>query len=239
MKPYMITGALSAALLALSACGNPSDVEFTENGEMIEGSAEENAAIDVPNYGDPAVPGYETASVDTQTNPEASIRSADAAAAQAFVDKASQRSLTNVRTSEVALERATTPEVKEYAQMVIDQHTTASDELRTAMAGAMLTPPSMVLDADHQSRLDDITVEEQGSAPDPDAIGNAWDHDYIAMQIDLQSDTIDLYEDYAANGGNDQLRAYAEATVPTLKAQLEKAREIEGLVDDNNIVTPD
>ncbi len=238
MKPYMIIGALSAALFALSACGNPSEVEFTENGAMIEGSAEENAVIEEPAYGDPAVPGYDSTQVETAAAPASTV---DAATenTQGFVDMASQASLTNIRTSEVALERATTQEVKDYAQIVIDDHSAASDALKTAMTGAMLTPPSMVLDADHQSRLDDITVEEQGSAADPDAVGNAWDHDYMAMQIDLQQDTIDLFEDYAANGENASIKTYAEATLPTLRSHLERAREIEGMVDDNNIVTPD
>lgn len=228
MKSYMITGAVSAALLALSACGNPSEVEFAEDDTMIEGSAEENAAIDDPTYGNTDST-YETASADM----------ADQDRAQAFVDSASQSGLASVKTSEVAVERATTPEVQEYAQMMVDDHKSASDALRTAMAGAMLTPPSTVLEADYQSRLDDITMEEQGSTPNADEVGNSWDHDYISMQIDLHQDTIDLYEDYASDGDNAALRSYAEATLPTLRSHLERAQEIEGMVDDNNVVTPD
>lgn len=235
MKTYMITGALGAALIALSACGNPSEVDFTEDGTMVEGSAEENAVIDEPDYAD-ATPGYES------TDPAASTQSADMAdmdEAQNFVDMASQANLAEIRTSEVAVERASTPEVKEYAQMIIDDHTAAGNALKTAMSGAMLTPPSMVLDQDHQRRLDDITVEEQGSTADPETAGNEWDHDYIAMQIDMHQDAIDLFEDYAENGENASLKTFAESTLPTLRSHLDKAREIEGMVDDNNIVTPD
>lgn len=232
MKTYMITGALGAALIALSACGNPSEVDFAEDGAMIEGSAQDNAVMDEPEYAD-ATPGYD----DADTN--ASTQSAGMNEAQNFVDMASQANLTEIRTSEVAVERATTQEVKDYAQMIIDDHTAAGNALKTAMSGAMLTPPSMVLDQSHQRRLDDITVEEQGSTADPDTAGNEWDHDYMALQIDLHEDTIDLFEDYAENGENASLKTFAESTLPTLRAHLEKAREIEGMVDDNNIVTPD
>ncbi len=233
MKSYMITGALSAALLALSACGNPSEVDFAEDGTMIEGSAEENEVIDEPDYGDTATGGYDTADND------AVDADSDRGDAQSFVNMASQANLAEVRTSEIAVERATTPEVKEYAQMVLDEHEAVADALKTAMAGAMLTPPSNVLDDDHQRRVDDLTEEAQGSAPDPDAVGNEWDHDYITMQIDMHQDKIDLFEDYASDGDNAALRSYAEATLPTLRAHLERAQEIEGMVDDNNIVTPE
>ncbi len=235
MKPYMITGALSAALLALSACGNPSEVDFTEDGAIVE----EEAMAD-SSYADQSAPGYDSTTVDTAAAPQpAAGQTAQMDGAQSFVDMASQANLTQVRTSEVALERATTQEVKDYAQMIVDDHSSARDALKTAMAGAMLTPPSMVLDSDHQARLDDITIEEQGSAPDPEDVGNAWDHDYMAMQIDLHQDTIDLFEDYAENGENAALKTFAESTLPTLRSHLEQARKIEGMVDDNNIVTPD
>lgn len=235
MKRYMITGALGAALLALSACGNPSEVDFTENGAVVEEEATADGF-----YANSSDAGYDSTDIDTAAaTPADPAQSTQTAEAQSFVDMASQANLTQVRTSEVALERATTPEVKAYAQMIVDDSSAARNALRTAMTGAMLTPPSMVLDADHQRRLDDITLEEQGSAPDPDTVGNAWDHDYIAMQIDLHEDTIDLFEDYASNGQNPELRTFAEASLPDLRSQLERAREIEGMVDDNNIVTPD
>lgn len=233
MKSYMITGALSAALLALSACGNPSEVDFAEDGTMIEGSAAENEVIDEPDYGDTADGAYDTADNDAMD------ADGDQSDAQSFVNMASQANLAQLRTSEIAVERATTPEVKDYAQMILDDHKSAGDALKTAMAGATLTPPSNVLDDDHQRRVDDLTEEAQGSAPDPDAVGNEWDHDYMAMQIDMHQDKIDLFEDYASDGDNAALKSYAEATLPTLRSHLEKAREIEGMVDDNNIVTPD
>ncbi len=214
MKSYMITGALSAALLALSACGNPSEVDFAEDGSMIEGSAEENEVIDEPDYGESATDDYDTASNDMADD-------MDRSDAQSFVDMASQANLAQLRTSEIAVERATTPEVKDYAQKILDDHQSAGDALKTAMAGAMLTPPSSVLDDDHQRRVDDLTEEAQGSAPDPDAVGNEWDHDYITMQIDMHQDKIDLFEDYASDGDNAALKAYAEATLPTLRTHRE------------------
>ena len=123
MKTYMITGALGAALLALSACGNPSEVDFTEDGAMIEGSAEQNAVIDEPDYD---ATEYDSAATETTENDT-----------QEFVDMASQANLAALRTSEVAVERASTPEVKEYAQMMVDHHKSAAEGLKTAMAGAV------------------------------------------------------------------------------------------------------
>ncbi len=230
MNKYMITGALSATLLALSACGQS---DYSTDAAVNDVEPAMNETADGTDYAanDPAVNQAEPTAV-------SDIDGVDVRGAQVFVNQASQAVMANIETSKIALEKAETDEVKAYAQMIVDDHKAASQALKLAMTSTPLMTPSATLDEFHQRRVDDITEEAQGDAPAEGDIGSEWDHDYIAMQIDMQQDAIDLFEDYAKNGNLVEVQQFAQATLPTLQAHLERAREIEGMVDDNNIVTP-
>ena len=56
--------------------------------------------------------------------------------AQDFVNAAGQASLVEIRTSEMALEKSTSADVKAFAQMMIDNHKAAIDRLKAAASSA-------------------------------------------------------------------------------------------------------
>jgi putative membrane protein len=141
--------------------------------------------------------------------------------AQDFVNAAGQASLVEIRTSEMALEKSTSADVKAFAQMMIDNHKAAIDRLKAAASSASLRPPLDVLDDFHMRRINDL-VETDGDAD--------FDADYSALQIDAHNDAIKLFEDYAKDtDATAQLKMFADETLPTLqahKAEAEKIREI-------------
>lgn len=141
--------------------------------------------------------------------------------AQDFVNAAGQASLVEIRTSEMALEKSTSADVKAFAQMMIDNHKAAIDRLKAAASSASLRPPLDVLDDFHMRRINDL-VETDGDAD--------FDADYAALQIDAHNDAIKLFDDYAKDtDATAQLKMFADETLPTLqshKAEAEKIREI-------------
>jgi putative membrane protein len=153
----------------------------------------------------------------------ASPASAENAAreAQDFVNAAGQASLVEIRTSEMALEKSSSADVKAFAQMMIDNHKAAIDKLKAAASAASLMPPADVLDDFHMRRINDL-VETDGDAD--------FDADYAALQIDAHNDAIKLFEDYARDtDATAQLKMFADETLPTLqvhKAEAEKIRDI-------------
>ncbi len=122
-----------------------------------------------------------------------------------------RRSLSALMTSEIAATRATRQEVKDYANMIVADHKAAGEALKTAMSGSQLSASKHVM----LRRMKITSAAWMTSLPSvrarsPNAEGQRlapeWDHDYIAMQIDMHQDAIDLFEDYAENGDNAALQ---------------------------------
>ena len=191
MSRFMLFGAASLAALTLTACGD-------------------NMSSDV----------LTTPTTDIASATPASTDNA-AREAQDFVNAAGQASLVEIRTSEMALEKSSSADVKAFAQMMIDNHKAATDKLKAAASAASLMPPADVLDDFHMRRINDL-VETDGDAD--------FDADYAALQIDAHNDAIKLFEDYARDtDATAQLKMFADETLPTLqahKAEAEKIRDI-------------
>ena len=191
MSRFMLFGAASLAALTLAACGD-------------------NMSSNV----------LTTPTTDIASVAPASTDNA-AREAQDFVNAAGQASLVEIRTSEMALEKSSSADVKAFAQMMIDNHKAATDKLKAAASAASLMPPADVLDDFHMRRINDL-VETDGDAD--------FDADYAALQIDAHNDAIKLFEDYARDtDATAQLKMFADETLPTLqahKAEAEKIRDI-------------
>lgn len=143
MPRLMLIGAASLAALALAACGD----NMSANN---------------------ATPALDLATVDTASaDVEANIGKA-----QDFVNAAGQAGLVEIRTSEMALEKSTSPDVKAFAQLMIDQHKAAGDKLKAAASATALAMPSETLDDFHMRRINDL-VETDGDAD--------FDADYAAL----------------------------------------------------------
>lgn len=135
-----------------------------------------------------------------------------------FIEKAAQGGLYEVRSSEVALQRAQRGDVRSFAQKMIEDHTEANQDLKTAIsqAGIAFEPPT-VLDDAHQGK-----VKELGEADVEDI-----DEDYIEDQIEAHEKTIELFEEYAEDGDNTHLQQFASRTLPILRGHEEMIKNID------------
>jgi putative membrane protein len=163
----------------------------------------------------------ETTATTVAANPASTTPAADTEnnikLAQDFVNAAGQAGLAEIETSKLALEHATDPDVKAFAQTMIDDHTRAGEALKAAAAATALAPPSDVLDETHMRLVNDLT----GDKP-----GNAFDADYMRMQAAAHGDAVKLFGDYAKNGQIAQVQSFAEATLPTLEAHKARAESV-------------
>jgi putative membrane protein len=195
MPRLILIGATSLAALAFAACGdNSNDLATTTTPDTTMPDA--------------------TAST---VNPETALHDA-----QEFVNNAGQASLVEIRTSEMALQKSTNADVKAFAQMMIDQHKAAGEELKAAVAAAALAPPPETLDDFHMRRINDLT-ETDG---DED-----FDADYAALQVDAHNDAIRLFEDYSKkDGAVMQIKDFAMKTLPTLQTHKTEAERVRDAV---------
>lgn len=133
----------------------------------------------------------------------------------AYVRMAAASDLFEIQSSQLALSRARSPDVRAFAQMMIDHHSATTRQL-TAAATAAGTPPSpmlMPMQADMIARL-------QG------ANGAEFDRMYIAQQIPAHEMALALHRNYSSNGDTASLRTVAAAAVPIVRQHLDRARAL-------------
>ncbi|BCG96716.1 DUF4142 domain-containing protein [Mesorhizobium sp. 131-2-1] len=145
--------------------------------------------------------------------------------AQDFVDKAAAGGMFEVDSSKIAEDKAKDQSVKDFAQKMIDDHGAANAKLETIAGEQQLKLPTQ-LDAKHKSDLDALQ-----NSKDP------IDGSYVQMQRDAHSDAVKLFESYAKDGDNAQLKTFAQETVPTLKMHQEMVEKIATTMDTKTSAT--
>jgi putative membrane protein len=139
-----------------------------------------------------------------------------------FIQKATMGNEFEILSSQEAIQRAQDTKVKEFAQKMIDDHTQVGEDLKVALKEADLsssiTEP-VVLDSDHQEKLDDLKKSD----------ANSFDDDYIDAQNDAHEDAVDLFRDYSEDGKNAALKAFAAKTLPALEMHK---KQVEALNDE-------
>ena len=136
----------------------------------------------------------------------------------AFVDRAGRSGAFEVEASKLASTRATSPEVKAFAGRMVDDHTRAANELKQA-AGALAVPaePS----ADQRAKIDSLAK----------LAGAEFDRTYTnEVGVAAHEEAVALFDDYARNGTEANLKAYAEKTLPALRDHLSTAKSVAGTV---------
>lgn len=74
----------------------------------------------------------DNATMSTKTAAETAASKDVAREAQNFINNADEASLVEIRTSEMALEKSTSPDVKAFAQVMIDPHKAGLDQIKAA-----------------------------------------------------------------------------------------------------------
>lgn len=153
-----------------------------------------------------------TASIEPVMAQTETAVTAPSAKTREFVQKASAGNQFEIESSQLALKRATQPEVKGFAEMMVADHAKAGDDLEETIAAAKINlTPSKKLDKKHQKMLD--TLKSSSAAN--------FDNAYIKTQTDVHDEAIDLFREYIASGDNSDIREFATDTLPTLEKHQE------------------
>jgi putative membrane protein len=139
-----------------------------------------------------------------------------------FLTKASEGNISEIKLGELAVHKANTPQVKQFAQRMIDDHSKAQDQLVKVMHGSnVIVPDHMTKDA---AGLYDKLAQETGVD---------FDKDYMNAMVSDHQDEINVFQDETKNGKAEQLRNYAQNTLPTLQQHLNQAKQVNQQVAQN------
>lgn len=126
-----------------------------------------------------------------------------------------------VEASKLALERATVPAVKTFAQTMVDEHTKANDELKSAAAQKNISLPAVLSDKS-QRKYNDLLEKT----------GKDFDDAYTDLMVKDHKDAVDKFKKEAEKGEDAELKSWAAGKVATLEHHLEMAKATEKAVDE-------
>jgi putative membrane protein len=133
-----------------------------------------------------------------------------------YVESAASGDLFEIESSRLALSRSQNPQVRNFAQMLIDHHTRLTNETAAAARADGLNPPPPRLLPQHQAALQRLQ-----SAP-----MNGFESAFKAEQITAHQEALNLHSSYAQDGDRPALRASASRAVPVVQSHLDQAQTL-------------
>jgi len=134
-----------------------------------------------------------------------------------FVVKASASGLAEVSLGKMAAEQATNPAVKKFGQHMVNDHTKANMELLALADRKKFAPAQQMEKKHHDAAL--MLAKLQGAE---------FDRAFMAQMVTDHEMAVDLFRAEAESGKDQDLKAWAAKTLPTLKEHLQMARDLAG-----------
>lgn len=139
-----------------------------------------------------------------------------ARADRGFLEQAAQNGHAELEASRLAVQKATDPQVKRFAQTMVDEHTRMGQELQTlARSKGVQVPnePSMM----QRAKLKLLSGADGG--------------DFTSRYVDsfglsAHEETIKLFEEAARDARDPEVKAFASRGLPGLQRHLTMAREL-------------
>jgi putative membrane protein len=136
-----------------------------------------------------------------------------------FAVKAADAGMAEVQLGQLAQTNASSAEVKKFAQSMIDDHSKANEELKSAAQQKNITLPAAISDK-MKKKYDDLAEKR----------GNDFDKDYMDLMVSDHKDVIDAFEKEADKGKDPDLKTWASDKLPALRHHLEMAQQAQEVI---------
>ena len=134
-----------------------------------------------------------------------------------FVTKVAAKGMYEVEVSRLAVEKAQSPAVRDYARTMVTHHTQMNNEVIGLMSARGIAPPKN-LSADKATKLHRLA-----SLPPSDA----FDNGYIrVVGVEDHKSEIAMFEKARREVKDKDLRAYIDRTLATMKMHLQMAQGV-------------
>jgi len=151
-----------------------------------------------------------------QAAPAPSADSSQTPSTADFVKNAAISGMFEIQSSQLALQKKVRAD-RRFAQHMIHDHERMAAQLKRLVRSAHVdTQVPTALDDQHQKMLDQLRGED----------GANFDKDYDQMQTQGHQEAVTLFQNYAQNGDNPQLKRWAAKTLPELQSHLAMAKKL-------------
>lgn len=124
--------------------------------------------------------------------------------AMEFLRMAAASDLYEIQSSQLVLQTTQNPQLRAFAQMMIEHHTQTTAALAAAAQAAGMTPPPPALDAPRTQMIRELQA----------ASGTARDQVYMRQQVAAHEEALMLHTRYSNNGDVPELKRASAAAVP-------------------------
>jgi putative membrane protein len=138
-----------------------------------------------------------------------------------FVNDAAQAGLLEVKLGELAKTKGSSNEVKTLGEHMLTDHTKANNELMSLASKKSFTPPNM-LDKEGQKHYDELSGKS----------GEDFDKAYTELMVKDHEKVISKFKKESNSGDDQDLKAWATRTLPTLEHHLMMAKDAKEKVKD-------
>ena len=152
---------------------------------------------------------------DTTSNAAATGGIAVSAEDAKFATDAANGGMAEVALGKLAQTKASNAQVKNFADMMVTDHSKANEELMEIAKAKNITLPTAP-DADHQKKLDDLSKLS----------GKEFDKAYVDAMVDGHKKTLDLMNMAAKDCKDSELKAFAAKTAPVVQMHLDAINKI-------------
>jgi putative membrane protein len=136
-----------------------------------------------------------------------------------FMEKTAQHGIAEVKMGELAQQKASNPQVKEFGARMVADHGKANEELKKLASSKGLQLPTDT-DKEHQSKMSKMQ----------DKSGADFDKAYMADMVADHKKDVSEFKKQAKAANDPELKAFAEKTLPTLEDHLKLAQQTDKAV---------
>ena len=132
-----------------------------------------------------------------------------------FIRSASEGGLAEIELGKLATEKAASPEVKQFGQRMVDDHTKANDQLKQVASETGVTIPEKLSqkDAATKARLEKLS-------------GKAFDRAFMQVMVADHVKAVNEFRTESKNAKDPDVKNFASQTLPTLEDHLKQAKSI-------------
>ena len=134
---------------------------------------------------------------------------------QQFLKQAAHAGTAEIKLGAMAKEQAASPEVQQFGQRMITDHTKANEELM-ALAQVKDISVSTEMDKQHQETAEMLSKMQ----------GSQFDREFMRHMVKDHEKAVQLFATAAQESQDGDIKAFAAKTLPTLEEHLQLARQL-------------
>lgn len=147
------------------------------------------------------------------------VNTASASDDNKFVMEAANGGLAEVELGKIASTKAANGEVKKFAEMMIQDHSKANEELKSLAAKKGIKLPAEP-DAQHKATMEDLRSK----------VGAEFDRAYVDAMIEDHKKDVALFESESQNGNVPEIKAFAAKALPVLRKHLKAVTALDAKI---------